>query len=99
MVVPGRSFILLKSVLESHSVYWMSLAIIPASVLNQIRKVMFSFLWNGCSNKFHFHLCKWESLAKPKIFGGWGFQKYPSLQQSPGGKYSLACFNEGGYLA
>jgi len=70
----GGRLIILKLVLESHSVYWLSMAIILASFLNQIRKVMFSFLWNGCSDKFHFHMCKWESLAKPKIFGGWGFQ-------------------------
>jgi hypothetical protein len=61
-------------VLESQPVYWMSLAVIPVSVLNQIRKMMFSFLWKGCSEKHHFHLCRWETLAKPKYYGGWGFQ-------------------------
>lgn len=53
----GGRYILLKSVLESQLVYWMSLAAIPISVLNKIRKAMFSFLWKGSSENFHYHLC------------------------------------------
>jgi hypothetical protein len=41
----GGRYILLKAVLESESVYWMSLALIPGSVLNSIRKLMYHFLW------------------------------------------------------
>jgi hypothetical protein len=39
----GGKFILVKSVLESISVYWLSLAKIPKSILNMIRRRMFSF--------------------------------------------------------
>jgi hypothetical protein len=63
----------MKSVLESQPVYWMSLAAIPYSVLNKLRKVMFNFLWNGNSETHHYHLCRWETLSKPKKCGGWGF--------------------------
>jgi hypothetical protein len=69
----GGRYILLKSVLESQPVYWMSLAAIPNSVLNKLRKVMFNFLWNGSSENYHYHLCRWETLTKPKNCGGWGF--------------------------
>jgi len=40
----GGWYILLKSILEIQPVYWMSLADIPNSVLNKLRKVMFNFL-------------------------------------------------------
>jgi hypothetical protein len=43
----GGRLTLLKSVLESQSVYWLSLAVIPCSVLNSMRKLMVNFLWKG----------------------------------------------------
>jgi hypothetical protein len=69
----GGRYILIKLVLESQPVYWMSLETIPRSVLNKIQKIMFNFLWNGNNETQHFHLCRWESLSKPKKCGGWGF--------------------------
>jgi hypothetical protein len=69
-----RTFYLLKVVLEGKVVYWMALAAIPASVLNKLCKMMFNFLWSGCSIHSRQHLCSWQTLAKPKNKGGWGIQ-------------------------
>jgi hypothetical protein len=55
-------------------VYWMALAAIPASILTKLRKMMFNFLWSGCSDHTRQHLCSWHTLAKPKRKGGWGIQ-------------------------
>jgi len=66
----GGRYTLLKDVLESHSVYWMSLASIPRSVLNSIRKLMYNFLWQRNLDTFPIHLCKWEKLVVPKEFWG-----------------------------
>jgi hypothetical protein len=52
----------------------MALAAIPASVLDKIRKLTYNFLWSGCIEKPHFHLCSWDLLAKPKQKGGWGIR-------------------------
>jgi hypothetical protein len=70
----GGRFTLVKYVLESQLVYWMALAAIPASILEKIRKLIFSFLWSGDEGKTHFHLCSWEVIAKPKLMGGWGIR-------------------------
>jgi hypothetical protein len=70
----GGHFVLIKVVLESQPVYWMALVVIPVSVLNKLRQLMFSFLWSRCSEKQHLHPCRWEKIAKPKLFGGWGLQ-------------------------
>ena len=43
----GGRYILIKTVLEVQHVYWMSMEVIPRSVLNKIRKLMFHFLWSG----------------------------------------------------
>jgi len=34
---------------------------------------MFNFLWRGSKDSFHFDLCRWYTLEKPKSYGGWGF--------------------------
>jgi len=42
---------LVKAVLESILMYWLSVAKIPKGILNNIRKTMFSFLWTGKKTK------------------------------------------------
>jgi hypothetical protein len=69
----GGRYILCKFVLEIQPVYWLSLASIPFSILNKLRKILFNFLWNGIGESHHYHLCRWETLAQPKRNGGWGF--------------------------
>jgi hypothetical protein len=51
----GR-FILVKSVLEGQTVYWMSLEALPCSILSKIRKMIFDFLWNGHQDRQRIHL-------------------------------------------
>jgi hypothetical protein len=66
--------VLIKAVLESQPVYWMALAHIPITVLNRIRKLVFSFLVVRQQAKKSYHLCNWETLSKPKLYGGWGLR-------------------------
>jgi hypothetical protein len=52
----------------------MVLAAIPVTVLKMIRRLIFTFLWTGGNEKKHLHLCRWDSIAKPKMVGGWGLR-------------------------
>ena len=70
----GGTYVLIKAVLESQPVYWLALAHIPGSVLNWICMMTFSFLWSWEKFSTFYHMCNWETLAKPKIFGGWGIR-------------------------
>jgi hypothetical protein len=70
----GDRYILIKAVLESLPVYWMALAYIPQSVLTKLRKMIFSFLWKNSKQNRGLHLCRWETLSKPKALGGWGLR-------------------------
>jgi hypothetical protein len=70
----GGRLTLLKEVLESQPVYWLSLAVIPCSILNALRKLMINFLWKGNRDTKHYHLCKWDHISLPKHYGGWGLR-------------------------
>jgi len=78
----GGRFALIKDVLESQPVYWLALAHIPISILNQIRMLDFPYLWTGENKNLSIHLCKWETLALPKKFGGWGLSNIFCFSQA-----------------
>jgi hypothetical protein len=62
--------VLVKVVLESILVYWMSIAHIPKGILDKIRKKCFSFLWVGKREKKGIPLVKWSRVANLKEVGG-----------------------------
>ena len=68
---------MVKSVLESISVYWMYFWI-PVGVIEKIRKTCFKFFSSIFSNKKIMAWVKWHSLDLPKKHGGRGF-KIPAL--------------------
>jgi hypothetical protein len=70
----GGRCILVKVVLESQAVFWMTLAAVPTSVLSKIRQMIYDFLWMGGRKDHGIHLCNWFQIAKPKSLGGWGLK-------------------------
>jgi hypothetical protein len=70
----GGRLILVKSVLESLVVYWMTLERIPNKIIILLRRLSFNFLWNDLAGKRRFHLCSWQTLSRPKKAGGWGLK-------------------------
>jgi hypothetical protein len=75
----GGRFILVKSVLESLAVYWMTLERIPAKIIKLLRRLTFNFLWRDSAGNRRFHLCSWQELSKPRKAGGWGFKSLTFL--------------------
>jgi hypothetical protein len=69
----GGRLVLVKSVLQSIHVYWLSLAKVPASTLHKIQ-LMANILWRGANKTTCFHLSKWKNIAIPKENGGWGIR-------------------------
>ena len=52
----GGRLVLIRYVLWSMPVYWMALVPIPSSILDKLRKMIFSFLWGSSSKTKKFHL-------------------------------------------
>jgi ribonuclease HI len=73
----GGRYILVKSVLESLLLYWMSLEKIPNKIHILLRRLIFNFLWNSHPGHYRFHLCNWTELTKPRRYGGWGLMNLP----------------------
>lgn len=67
--------ILIKTVIEATPVYWMTLAWIPRGVLNRIQSICSRFLWKGQHSGKIFAWVKWDTIAKPKRWGGWGIKR------------------------
>jgi hypothetical protein len=36
--------------------------------------MVLSFLWSGNKQNQTYHLCRWEIISKPKVFGRWGLR-------------------------
>ena len=81
----GRRYILINSVLESISVYWLSMENIPKRILNRIRRRMFSFMWSGKKEIDNFHLVSKDRIAKHKECREWGFKNISSFGKACGG--------------
>ena len=71
----GGHLVLIKSVLSSLPVYWMALVPIPQSILEKLRRMIFSFLWGSSSKKKKYHLVDWHILACPTSLGGWAIKQ------------------------
>jgi hypothetical protein len=55
------------------------MAWIPKGTLEKIRKLCFKFLWGGQKESFVMPWIKWDSLALPKLLGGWGLKNIHSF--------------------
>lgn len=67
-------FVLVKYFIESIPIYCLSLAIILESIRHMIKNMIFNFWWFVKKGRRKFHLVKWETLARPKEYGGWGIK-------------------------
>eukprot|EP00253_Pinus_taeda_P031999 PITA_31999 len=71
--MPSR-LVLIKSILQSMSLYLFSILAAPKWVLKEIKKLQRSFLWGNSEQKRKWALVKWEKVCLPKHFGGTGLR-------------------------
>ena len=70
----GGRLVRIQVVLSIIHVYRFSLVPLPKSILNKLRKLIFSFLWGTKGESKWFHLMDQKSLSKPLNHGGWGIK-------------------------
>ena len=65
----GGRLTLIRSILSSLPIYYLSLFKMPQGVVADIEKLMRNFLWGG-DNDSSCHLVRWEEATKSKHKGG-----------------------------
>ena len=82
---------MVKTMLESIIVYWMSLSWILKGILEAAHRVYFIFLWSGKKESQVTPWVRWEIFAVPKGLGGYGLKNIFifSLSLAPNGGWRL----------
>ncbi|XP_062075097.1 uncharacterized protein LOC133779116 [Humulus lupulus] len=69
----GR-ILLIHSVLFGLQNYWMSIFILPQSIIKEIEKLCHGFLWGVNGNRRKIHMASWSKVCLPKVYGGLRFR-------------------------
>ena len=73
---------LIGSVLSSMHIYWASMFILPARVINDLEKLMRAFLWCQGPMKKGKAKVSWKSVCLPKTEGGLGLKNIKTVNKS-----------------
>ncbi|KAL2253052.1 UNVERIFIED_CONTAM: LINE-1 retrotransposable element ORF2 protein [Sesamum indicum] len=72
---------IIKSVLSTLSLYWVSAFILPKKVINEIEKRLRNFLWKGTTSSGYAKVA-WKDVCRPTDEGGLGFKDISTLNRA-----------------
>ncbi|PNY13834.1 cysteine-rich receptor-like protein kinase [Trifolium pratense] len=84
----GGRLVLLKSVLSSLSVYFLSFFKAPAGIIRSIESLFKSFLWGGSEDIRKINWVKWDKVCLDRDGGGLGVRRIREFNLSLLGKWS-----------
>ncbi|XP_062075415.1 uncharacterized protein LOC133779472 [Humulus lupulus] len=65
---------LINSVLLGLRNYWMSIFVLPQSIVKEIERICRGFLWGSDGQRSKLHIPSWQKVCLPKAYGGLGFR-------------------------
>ncbi|XP_062113035.1 uncharacterized protein LOC133824177 [Humulus lupulus] len=65
---------LIHSVLFGLRNYWMSIFVLPQSIIKEVEKLCRGFLQGFNGNRSKIHIASWTKVCLPKAYGGLGFR-------------------------
>uniref|UniRef100_A0A803PM67 Reverse transcriptase domain-containing protein n=1 Tax=Cannabis sativa TaxID=3483 RepID=A0A803PM67_CANSA len=81
---------LIQSVLLGLRNYWMSIFIIPQSIIKEVEKLCRGFLWGFKGDRSKIHLASWDTVCLAKAYGGLGFKNGSNWNKAILGKFIWA---------
>lgn len=73
---------LAKSVIEAISAYARMANVFPVASIDEIQRSQRNFIWGNTTDKKIAHGVKWDTLTKPKIYGGLGLRNLKAMNRS-----------------
>ena len=78
----GGRIVLIKAILLSLPIYYMSIFKMLEGVIKSIESIQSRFLWGRFDLKRKIHLVAWSKLYQSKIYGGLGFRDIKLLNEA-----------------
>lgn len=85
---------LIRSVLHSIQAFWTSVFTLPASVLDDVERIMRQFLWKGTPLGRGGAKVAWEDVCCPKAEGGLGIRNIKQCNRASMAKYIWILFSD-----
>ena len=69
---PARKLTLINSIISDYPIYSCSISLGPKKIMKEFTKEIKRFMWQGgkSGSLKKFHLVNWETVCKPKVYGG-----------------------------
>jgi hypothetical protein len=83
----GGRLVLLRSVLSSIPVYFLSFFKAPIGTISSLESIFKSFLWGGCEDSRKIHWISWDKICREREEGGLGVRRIREFNFSLLGKW------------
>lgn len=83
----GGRLILTNTSLSSLPIYTMGVYRLQEGVHQQMDSIRANFFWQGTSEKFKYHMTRWDNMCLPKEYGGLGIIETRTMNESLLGKW------------
>lgn len=94
----GGRLTLLKSTLSIYPIYYLSLFIVPKSMVDRLERIRRNLLWGALQEEFKYLLVAWVKVCSPIKVGGLGVRRIGSFNQALLGKLLSRFWHEATHL-
>lgn len=95
MLSVGGRICLIKSILMTLPLFFLSFFRVPKGVVREAKRIMRTFLWGGVEEDHKISWVKWEHVCQPKLEGGLGIKDWEAFNKALWVKWRCKLLGEG----